>query len=73
MCIGDEPVDAGPVKQRGLLAVQPNQVVTLEEIVDMLWGGEPLASYTGLVQPTSPGSGRWCAVTRWPPTAAGTG
>jgi DNA-binding SARP family transcriptional activator/tetratricopeptide (TPR) repeat protein/DNA-binding XRE family transcriptional regulator len=46
------PVDAGPMQQRcllGLLALQPNQVVGREEIVDVLWGASPPATHRDLV------------------------
>lgn len=45
-------LDAGPAKQRvllALLAVQPNQPVLKDEIVDVLWGDEPPASHGNLV------------------------
>ncbi|SDX64803.1 DNA-binding transcriptional activator of the SARP family [Amycolatopsis xylanica] len=49
---GDEPVALGPLKQRSLfavLALQPNEVVSREEIIDVLWGDRPPASCLNLV------------------------
>lgn len=49
---GGQVVDIGPLKQRCLLAVlalQPNQVVSLHEIIDVLWGGTPPDSCHNLV------------------------
>ena len=47
-----EPVELGADKQRrllALLAIQPNQPVRREEIVDVLWGDDPPSSCLGLV------------------------
>lgn len=41
---GGEPIDVGSVKVRsllGLLALQPGQLVTREEIAEILWGDQP--------------------------------
>ena len=49
---GGRPLDAGPLQQRcllGLLALQPNQLVGREEIVDVLWGDNPPATYRDLI------------------------
>ncbi|HEY3036576.1 MAG TPA: BTAD domain-containing putative transcriptional regulator, partial [Streptosporangiaceae bacterium] len=49
---GDEPVNVGPQKQRGLLgvlALQPRRVVPVEEIVDTLWGDGVPRTCLGLV------------------------
>ncbi|MBP2320125.1 DNA-binding SARP family transcriptional activator/Tfp pilus assembly protein PilF/DNA-binding XRE family transcriptional regulator [Kibdelosporangium banguiense] len=49
---GAGPVDIGPSMPRsllGLLALQPNRVVTREEIVDVLWGEHPPKSSLNLV------------------------
>ncbi|MGW0515838.1 BTAD domain-containing putative transcriptional regulator [Crossiella sp. NPDC003009] len=46
------PVDIGPLKQRcllGLLALQPDRVVTRDEIIDVLWGVNPPRTCAGLV------------------------
>lgn len=46
------PVEVGPLKVRcllGLLALQPNKVVSREEIIDALWGERPPDSYVNLV------------------------
>src|SRR5882762_9720785 len=46
------PVDGGTLKQRsllGLLALQPNKVVSRAEIIDVLWGDEPPESCQNLV------------------------
>ncbi|MGO1057399.1 BTAD domain-containing putative transcriptional regulator [Crossiella sp. CA198] len=45
-------VDIGPLKQRcllGLLALQPDRVVTRDEIIDVLWGVNPPRTCAGLV------------------------
>lgn len=47
-----EPVELGAEKQRrllALLAIQPNQPVRREEIVDVLWGDDPPDSCSGLL------------------------
>jgi DNA-binding SARP family transcriptional activator/Tfp pilus assembly protein PilF/DNA-binding XRE family transcriptional regulator len=49
---GAGPVDIGPSMPRSLLALlalQPNQLVTREEIVDVLWGEHPPKSSLNLV------------------------
>ncbi|MEV4312698.1 tetratricopeptide repeat protein [Actinocrispum sp. NPDC049592] len=49
---GAGPVDIGPSMPRSLLALlalQPNRVVTREEIVDVLWGEHPPKSSLNLV------------------------
>jgi DNA-binding SARP family transcriptional activator/tetratricopeptide (TPR) repeat protein/DNA-binding XRE family transcriptional regulator len=49
---GQVPVDLGPHKHRnllGLLAIQPGQVVSLAEIVDVLWADRPPRTCVGLV------------------------
>ncbi|GAB3873696.1 hypothetical protein GCM10029964_014390 [Kibdelosporangium lantanae] len=49
---GPGPVDIGPSMPRSLLALlalQPNRVVTREEIVDVLWGEHPPKSALNLV------------------------
>ncbi|CAM3322622.1 SARP family transcriptional regulator [Kibdelosporangium persicum] len=49
---GAGPVDIGPSMPRSLLALlalQPNRVVTREEIVDVLWGDHPPKSSMNLV------------------------
>ncbi|WP_370944115.1 tetratricopeptide repeat protein [Amycolatopsis sp. cg5] len=49
---GDDAVPLGPLKQRSLfavLALQPNEVVSREEIIDVLWGDRPPASCLNLV------------------------
>lgn len=49
---GVETVSLGPLKQRSLfavLALQPNEVVSREEIIDVLWGDRPPASCLNLV------------------------
>jgi len=49
---GARPVDVGPVKQRlllGLLAIQPDQPVSTDEIVENLWPSRPPRTYQGLV------------------------
>ncbi|MCO1656102.1 BTAD domain-containing putative transcriptional regulator [Pseudonocardia humida] len=46
------PAPAGPLNQRcllGLLAVRAGQVVSLEEIIDVLWGEHPPATCRNLV------------------------
>ena len=50
--LAGEPVELGAEKQRlllALLAIQPNQAVRREEIVDLLWGDDPPPSCLGLV------------------------
>ncbi len=50
--VGGEPVEVGGAKIAallGLLALQPNSVVSRDEIVDMLWGDVPPASHAHLV------------------------
>jgi DNA-binding SARP family transcriptional activator len=45
-------VDVGPSKQRlllALLALQPSQPVSVDEIVDVLWQGKPPRTYQGLI------------------------
>lgn len=49
---GGRPVDIGSLKQRcllGLLALQANEVVSREEIIDVLWGAAPPATCVELV------------------------
>jgi DNA-binding SARP family transcriptional activator len=49
---GDTRLAIGALKQRtllGLLALQPNQTVGRDEIVDVLWGDRPPASHPNLV------------------------
>ncbi|SDX62922.1 DNA-binding transcriptional activator of the SARP family [Amycolatopsis xylanica] len=49
---GDTPVELGAAKQRwllGLLALQPNQVVRRAEIVELIWGDDPPATWPNLV------------------------
>jgi DNA-binding SARP family transcriptional activator len=49
---GDARLAIGALKQRtllGLLALQPNQTVGRDEIVDVLWGDRPPASHPNLV------------------------
>ncbi|MFD8498589.1 tetratricopeptide repeat protein [Amycolatopsis sp. NPDC059657] len=49
---GESAVPLGPLKQRSLfavLALQPNEVVSREEIIDVLWGDRPPASCLNLV------------------------
>lgn len=48
----DRIIEVGPLKQRcllALLALRPNEVVSREEIVDVLWGQNPPASCHNLV------------------------
>ena len=48
----DRLIEVGPLKQRcllALLALRPNEVVSREEIVDVLWGENPPASCHNLV------------------------
>lgn len=50
---GDEPVEIRSPMQRqifGLLALQPGQRVSREEIVDVLWGDRPPKTYLNLIQ-----------------------
>jgi DNA-binding SARP family transcriptional activator/DNA-binding XRE family transcriptional regulator len=50
---GDEVVDAGPPRVRALLALlalQVGEVVSRDEIVDVLWDGEPPRTWANLVQ-----------------------
>jgi len=45
--VDDRPIPIGSPKQRALLAMlvlDLNRVVSLDSIVDELWGGRPLAS-----------------------------
>ncbi len=51
-----EPLNAGPLKQRvvlALLGLEPNRVVSVERLIDGIWGDEPppsaLATLRGLV------------------------
>lgn len=50
--LGDWPVGIGSLKQRcllGLLALRANEVVSREEIVDVLWGASPPATCIALM------------------------
>lgn len=49
---GTQPADVGPAKQQallGLLALQPGVAVSVEGIIDALWGTKPPASAVNLV------------------------
>ncbi len=50
---GQAPVDTGSPKQRAVLAmllIEPNRVVSLDRLIDQLWGDEPPARATGSLQ-----------------------
>ncbi|WP_187368303.1 BTAD domain-containing putative transcriptional regulator [Nonomuraea terrae] len=50
--LGRRTVDIGSLKQRcmlGLLALQPNEVVSRDEIIDVLWGDDPPVTCVSLV------------------------
>ena len=51
--IGDRPISLGPKKQRGLLAMlalHANETVSVDRLVDALWGEDPPASARKMVQ-----------------------
>jgi peptide/nickel transport system substrate-binding protein len=51
--IGGRPVSLGPKKQRGLLAMlalHPNETVSVDRLVDALWGDRPPATAQKMVQ-----------------------
>lgn len=51
--IGDRPISLGPKKQRGLLAMlalHANETVSVDHLVDALWGDRPPASAQKMVQ-----------------------
>jgi DNA-binding SARP family transcriptional activator len=50
---GSRPVDTGSPKQRAVLAmllIEANRVVSLDRLIDQLWGHEPPARATGSLQ-----------------------
>ena len=51
--VDDEAVDAGGMRQRGLLAIlalNRNEVVSTDQLIDQLWGGEPPSTALHTVQ-----------------------
>src|SRR5262245_56891940 len=51
--IGDRPISLGPKKQRGLLAMlalHPNETLSVDRLVDALWGDRPPATARKMVQ-----------------------
>ncbi|MFG1628189.1 tetratricopeptide repeat protein [Kribbella sp. NPDC049227] len=51
---GDRRLDLGPIRQQALLAVlalRPNQVITPDELVDLVWGDAPPSTGRQIVPP----------------------
>ena len=51
--VDDEAVDTGGMRQRGLLAIlalNPNEVVSTDRLIDQLWAGEPPSTALHTVQ-----------------------